>query len=263
MNEAPNRSYFTTFKTWATTLRNKMVAGVIVAVPLVVTIWVLNFIFETVAGVGTVFIKPVLREGESPENYLWAAFLLTILLFLALGFIATNVLGRRFIDSVEHLLLRIPFFATVYSGIKQVMDSVKGFNTGMQFQRVAYVDYPATGYHLIGFVTGQFHDPGLKREMTCVFLPTAPNPMTGFVLVVPSEHVKNSSLSMEQATKLIISAGLIGPKAPAMEDSVDIGAPLVPDEAIMAQDPSLNPQDSFGKVPASATVQSEAVTQEH
>lgn len=219
----------------AASARNKLIAGVIVAVPLVVTIWVLHVIFVAIARVSRPLIAPILKQsGRSPDDYLWLAFALTILLFLVLGLIATNVIGRKLIEAFERVILRVPVVATVYSGIKQVMDSVQGLKAGMQFQRVVYVDYPATGYLLIGFVTGQFTDNQNGQEMTCVFLPTSPNPMTGFTLVVPSGHIKNCPLTLEEATKLIISGGLVGPKPPP--SALPLPAPVQP--PVLAGDPA-------------------------
>jgi uncharacterized membrane protein len=136
----------------------------------------------------------------------------SLLLLIGLGVMATNVLGKKILEGVERMLLRIPVVATIYAIVKQVIDSFKAFNTVSNFKRVVYVDYPVEGCKMIGFVTGQFYDPGLEQEMTVVVVPTAPNPMTGLVLVVESGRVANCSLTIEEAMKLIVSAGLVAPK---------------------------------------------------
>jgi uncharacterized membrane protein len=139
-------------------------------------------------------------------------FLVTLLLLLFLGFMATNVLGQRILEWTERQLLRIPLVATIYAGVKQVIDSFKSFNNMANFKRVVYVEYPSPGCKLIGFVTGQYFDHRLQTEMVSVVIPTAPNPMTGLVIVVEAAHVIESELNLEEAMKLIVSAGLVSPK---------------------------------------------------
>lgn len=203
------------------TLRNLLLAGVVIAIPLVVTIWVLNLAYRFIQGIS----EPLLRQvvlvpadraqgiarqdlGDIPG----VSFLVTVLLLLLLGFISTNVFGKRVLEFVEKLLLRVPVVATVYAGVKQVIDSFKSFNSGSSFSRVVYVEYPSPGCRLLGFVTGKFYDRQLDESMTAVFLPTAPNPMTGFVIVTPTRNVVDADLTMEEASKLIVSAGLVVPQ---------------------------------------------------
>ncbi len=189
-------------------LRNKLFAGVAVAIPIVVTIWVLNLAYNTIAGVSA----PVLRTFG--VDFPWVHFLITLLLFLLLGFMATHVIGRRVIEASECLLLRVPIAATIYGGVKQVMDSIKKFGTGANFKRVVYVEYPSAGHRLIGFVSGYHRMPG-GEEVASVFLPTAPNPMTGFVIMVSTKDLIESDLSLDEATRLILSGGLLGPEGKA------------------------------------------------
>jgi uncharacterized membrane protein len=151
----------------------------------------------------------------------WLSFLITVLLVFLLGLLATNVIGKRLIGWTEALIMRIPIAATIYTGIKQIMDSVSQFRGRMQFKRVAYVQYPSDECRLIGFVTGQFYDDEREEDMTCVFIPTSPNPMTGFVIVVPNRKIIEANLTMEQASKLILSAGLVGPRFPMPAENGD------------------------------------------
>ena len=130
---------------------------------------------------------------------------------------ATNVLGRRIIEKCEALILKIPVVAHVYGGVKQAIESVRNIKTNSNFKRVAYVPYPSPGCYLIGFVTGTLHDETLSCEMTAIFLPTTPNPFTGYMVFVESSRVIESGLTLEQATKAVVSAGLVAPtKAPSM-----------------------------------------------
>lgn len=188
-------------------LRNKLFAGIVAAIPLIVTFYVLQIAYGFINGISEPFLDKLF--GKHLPGLGFAA---TLVMLMILGFMATNVLGQRMLVSIEKLVLRIPLVATIYAGVKQVIDSVKAFNSGTQFKRVAYIEYPSPGCKLIGFVTGQFFDERLGLDMTSVVIPTAPNPMTGLVIVVESSRVLDSSLSIEEATKLIVSAGLVVPR---------------------------------------------------
>lgn len=189
-----------------TFLRNKLVAGVLVAIPIVVTIWVLNIAYRFITGISAPFLKRIGVEFPG------LGFVVTLVLLLALGIISTNVFGKKVLATFERLLMRLPIIATVYNAVKQVIDSFNTFGNLSGFKRVVYIDYPSTGHKLLGFVTGQFYDSHLERDMTSVILPTSPNPMTGLLIIVPTSHVTPSDLSLEEATKLIVSAGLVVPQ---------------------------------------------------
>lgn len=189
-----------------TTIRNKIFAGILVAIPLIVTIWVLDLAYGFINGISAPFL------GQIGIQIPGLGFIVSLLLLIGVGFMATNVLGQKLLEGAERLLLRVPLVATIYAVVKQVIDSFKAFNTASNFKRVVYIEYPAEGCRLIAFVTGQFYDPALGIEMTSVVIPTAPNPMTGLVVLVESNRLIDSSLTIEEATKLVVSAGLVAPK---------------------------------------------------
>ncbi len=206
---------------WLSAIRNRIIAGVLVAIPIVVTIWVLNVSYRFIKGISDPWLRKVqLVAPDTASNFpgLWAnqlpgvSFFVTLLLILLLGFMATNVLGKKILSSFERLLMRIPIVASVYTAVKQVIDSFQSYNDVGQFKRVVYLEYPSEGAKIIGFSTGQFYDAGLEREMTSVVLPTSPNPMTGLLVVVPTDRVIDAGLTMEEATKMLVSAGLVVPK---------------------------------------------------
>jgi uncharacterized membrane protein len=211
-------------------LRNKLFAGIVAAIPLIVTFYVLKIAYGFINDISEPFLdklcgRPIPGLG----------FAVTLVMLMALGFVSTNVLGQRMLLTLEKLVLRVPLVATIYAGVKQVIDSVKAFNSGTQFKRVAYVEYPSPGCKLIGFVTGQYYDERLHQEMTSVVIPTAPNPMTGLVIVVESSKVMDSSLTIEEATKLIVSAGLVVPrKKGAPPEPTPVAAWPIPDSVALA-----------------------------
>ncbi|MCB1229562.1 MAG: DUF502 domain-containing protein [Verrucomicrobiae bacterium] len=228
---------------------NRFFAGLAVALPLIVTAWMLVLSYQFILFVGRPVIETVfhavnlgLDRDEAAGNLItppeWFlnlfGILMPLIVFFALGVMATNVLGAKIFSLVDNLLLRFPVISSIYSGLKQIMDSFRNFGAGRNFKRVAYVEYPAKGCRLLGFVTGQYHDAQIGKSVTSIFIPTSPNPMTGFVIVVEDEHVFESSLTVEQATKLILSAGLVAPdfsaksppkKTAAREEKAPGGSP--------------------------------------
>lgn len=185
---------------------NKALTGVVVAIPLLATLWVVQLAYNSINNISA----PILEHLGVRLPLL--PFFVTLAVFILLGFMASNVFGRRMLEKVEAGLLRVPVVATVYGAVKQVIDSFKSFHNMANFKRVVYLDYPAAGARLIGFVTGQYFDSKLGEEMTTVIIPTAPNPMTGLVVVVPARQLTESSLTLEEAMKMVVSAGLVAPK---------------------------------------------------
>jgi uncharacterized membrane protein len=187
-------------------------AGLLVAIPIVVTIWVFNLAYQFIDGVcGPIYTAVI---GHYVPGL---GFITTILLVLAMGFMATNVLGRRILEAVEGLILSVPMVSQVYGVVKQATESVrtmKGQAGGQKFKRVAYIRMPESNGLLVGFVTGQCYEPALDKEFTLVFLPFTPNPVSGRVISVPSEEIIESELTVEQVMKIVLSAGLVTPERP-------------------------------------------------
>jgi uncharacterized membrane protein len=189
-------------------LGNRLLAGILFAIPLVVTYWVLSFGYGLVTGLSDPWLKAF------GVDFPGVGFLITILAFVGLGFMATHVIGRRMLDRFEHFMLRIPVAGSIYSGAKQVLQTIQGVGTNPKPKRPVVVEYLMPGSYLFGYATGHFIEAGSGQEMTTVFVPTAPNPTTGLIIAVPSEKVRACDLSMEEATKMLVSGGLIMPGRP-------------------------------------------------
>ena len=192
----------------------KTLTGVAVAIPSIATVYALKLAYGLINDLSQPFL------GTIGIHWPLLPFFVTIGLLTALGYMASNMLGQRILDGMERMLLRIPIVTTIYAGVKQVIDSFKSFNNPGNFKRVVYVDYPSEGARLIGFVTGQYYDSKLGVEMTSVVIPTAPNPMTGLIIVVPSNKLTESSLTLEEAMKMVVSAGLVAPRRRAAAPAV-------------------------------------------
>jgi uncharacterized membrane protein len=211
--------------TW---LRNKFLAGVALAVPLVVTFWFLQFVYEFLQGMS----EPLLRSFAGIYNQAvpaeWSidlagrhlvqmgrllGFLVPIAALLALGVMATNVIGVRIVAALDRLVLSVPLISFIYKSLKQVIEAFHSFGGSRNFKRVVYVEYPSPGMRLIGFVTGHYPDPKTGLDMSCVFLPGALSPMTGLLIVVETTRLEDAPLTVEDAMKMIFSGGLISPGA--------------------------------------------------
>jgi uncharacterized membrane protein len=239
---------------WGVWLRNKFLAGLALALPLIITFWILYSIYDLLHG----WSKPVLAQVVSLVNELsdemvldiedpklanitnFIGFLFSLLVILGLGFMATNVIGVHFVTAVDKLLLRIPLVAVIYRPLKQVIDAFRGLGGAKQsFKRVVYIDYPVTGMRMLGFATGQYCDTQNGKAMTCVLLPTAPSPMTGILLVVDSEKVTDAPITIEEAMKMIISGGLVVPLNSVVPLNQKPVAPPLP-ESLPVPEPAMD-----------------------
>lgn len=189
-------------------LWGRLLTGIVIMVPLIVTLWVLNLAYTYIGK-----ISEPLWGALHVENQTFLNFLTTLLLLIGVGFLATYGPGQRLIDRAEMILMRVPLIAPLYGAIKQMLDSFRMMKSSAQSKRVVYLEYPSEGSLLVGFVTGQYFEPRQQRDYTLVFLPMAPNPLAGFVVAVPPEKLIECSLSFEEASKLIVSGGLVVPKS--------------------------------------------------
>ena len=197
-------------------LFNRLLTGIAVAVPLIATVLVMEVTYNFINGVSA----PLYRALKI--NIPGIGFVTTIVLLIFLGFMATHVLGRKILQLFEAFLHRIPLVSQVYSVVKQALESFKTIKSTENFKRVAYVECPSSGCMLVGYVTGQIYEPHLGGQMTMVFVPHSPNPLTGFLIIVENHKVVESSLTLEQVTKLIMSAGLVAPPQKSLSTEVGV-----------------------------------------
>ena len=190
-------------------IRSRMTTGVLALVPLVVTVYILRALFGLTAGILLPLIDPavahwpwVLRAGLS------LAILLVGIYFL--GEVATNLVGRRVLQLGEEILLRVPLVKAVYKASKQVVTAFQKQDSA-SFKSVVMVEFPRGGTRAIGFLTGTFTlaDGAVWHA---VFVPTTPNPTTGFLQYLPTEDVIPTDLKVEEAFKMIMSLGVLTPE---------------------------------------------------
>lgn len=190
-------------------MRRYFINGLLILLPGVITVYVLVFSLVTIDGIfGNVITKLV---GYHIPG---AGSILTILLILGTGMVTTNVIGRKVFQWAERVFLKIPILNTIYQGVEQIVKAFSNSTDVQRFRRVVLVQYPQTGLHAIGFVTNDNipeFNAVLKEETTTVFIPTTPNPTSGVCVVVPTKDCISLDISVEDAFKTVISAGIVGP----------------------------------------------------
>ena len=199
-------------------LKNDLIAGLLVVIPLATTIWLATTVSRFVLAFLTTIPKqfnpfntlnPLLQELIN----LGVGLLVPLLGILLIGLMARNIVGRWLLEFGEGTLLRIPLAGSVYKTLKQLLETFLRDNS-RRFRRVVLVEYPREGLFAVGFVTGVLSSAvqaDFSETMLSVFIPTAPNPTTGWYAVVPERSVRDIDLSVEDAFRTIISAGIVSP----------------------------------------------------
>jgi uncharacterized membrane protein len=193
-------------------VRNAFFSGLLVLAPAAITIYVVWRLFIWVDHLlGATLRGGYIRPGGIPG----LGFLTVLVIIMVVGFLANNFLGRQIGIILEAMLMRVPFFRGFYGTVKAVGEAFLGEKRGA-FQRVVLIEYPTTGRYAIAFVTAS---PAVGvaladgKPLVGVFLPHAPNPTTGFLLFYPPESLIPTSLKVEQALKMVVSGGVVGPGA--------------------------------------------------
>jgi len=190
-------------------LRVTLLSGVFVLVPLGVTIFVFGFVLASVRA----FARPLLLpwRDSMPANFETVlSVVITVVIIYLTGLIAAHVVGRRLLGAVESLLKRVPLIGPVYSASKQVMDTFSASGKA-GFKAVVLVEFPQPGSLAVGFVTGTSLDAE-GSMMYRVFLPTAPNPTSGYLLLMRPEQVRMTDIAVEDAVKMLVSGGMLSPE---------------------------------------------------
>jgi uncharacterized membrane protein len=190
--------------------RNIFITGLLTITPLVVTVWVLGFLFRTVDGI----LAPILDRAFG-RHIPGLGFLLTLVLIYLVGLVMTNLVGQKLVAAGERILTRVPIVKGIYGGSKQLVDAVSMPTKG-NFTTVVLVEYPRREMYMIGFITrqdsGTLEDTGRIDTLTNVFIPNTPNPASGRFVMVPNRDLIPVSISVEEGLKLIISGGFVSPK---------------------------------------------------
>jgi len=210
-DKTPRRGLFTR-------LRSSFLTGIVVILPVGLTIWLLWTLAGWVDGV----VLPLVPQTFQPEKYIGinlrgVGIIFFLIFTIIVGWIAKGLIGRSLIRYAESLIVRMPVVRSIYNGAKQIAETVFA-QTERSFEKACLIQYPRKGIWAIGFVSTEAKGEVARRaetgsELMSVFVPTTPNPTSGFLLFFPKEDVIELDMSVEDAAKLVISAGLVYPNA--------------------------------------------------
>jgi uncharacterized membrane protein len=189
---------------WVKRLRDQFMAGILVVVPAGAAILILIWVFTTIDNI----LQPIVR-AIAGHNIPGVGFGVTVVLIYIAGLIARNVIGRRLLRYGDSIMARVPLFRGLYTGIRQILESFASPNkTG--FMHVVLVEFPRKGIRALAFVTNEITDSSGKK-MLSVLIPTSPNPTSGFLQIVREEDIVRTNISVEDALKMVVSAGRMTP----------------------------------------------------
>ena len=183
--------------------------GLLSILPVAATYWILLKLFQFFSTPGATIVEYIFKDKVPKYIPELAGFILTILFISFAGMVVSNVLGKRIYAWFEAGLLRIPIVSVVYRTIKQITTSLSGPNR-QAFKKVVYIEYPRKGIWTLTMVTGEsINKTGEKYYH--IFVPTTPNPTSGFMLYVPQRDTLETEISVEEGLKIIISGGMLAP----------------------------------------------------
>ncbi|MFI4866540.1 MAG: DUF502 domain-containing protein [Steroidobacterales bacterium] len=197
--------------------RRYVIAGLLVWVPIVVTVLVVRFILDLMDQ--TLLLLPAAARPEALFGFHipGLGLVLALLLLICTGMLVSNIIGRSLVGLWEDLLNRIPFVRALYSGVKSFSSTILS-NQGNSFKKVMLIEYPRKGIWSIGFQTAgdvPLISAHTGESQVCVFIPTTPNPTSGFIMMVPRSQAIELDMSVDAAMKMIVTLGVVVPPAPA------------------------------------------------
>ena len=218
--------------------RNMIVTGLLVAVPIVLSLWVAWYLYSRLTGWGLTLADSMGLMSELPP--FWRTQIIRMLALIAvlavlffLGVLTKITLGRKVIEKAQALLLKLPLVNFIYSTCKQIGDTIMSSKKGSMFRQVVLFEYPRKGCWAIGFMTNENTPENSeaarrlgKDDLISVFMPTTPNPTSGFLMLIPREECIMLDMSVSDAMRLIVSCGAILPGSETEESgdkSGDVG----------------------------------------
>lgn len=203
------------------TLQRLFITGLLTLLPIWLTWVVVKFVFVLLSDISHPFTGPLLEDlaRNHPATLRWLvepwvqygiALLATVGVILLSGLMARRVFGQRLLRWLESLIQRVPFANIIYGSARQLLDILQTKPDGTQ--RVVLIDFPHTEMKSIGFVTRVLREQGTGRELAAVYVPTTPNPTSGYLEIVPVEKITPTDWTVDQAMSFIISGGAVSPE---------------------------------------------------
>ncbi len=194
-------------------IRNAFAAGLIVLLPIIVTVWILVFLFKMIDGILGGLIYPLIGRQ------IWGlGFVVTIVAIIGIGLLTKNIVGKSVLRYFEGLFAKVPLVKNIYTSSKQIVSAITLSSSASSFKKVVLVEYPRREMFTVGFLTRDeatllsSSDRPVARELISIFLPTSPNPTSGYFVMVPRSDVQVLDMTVEEGVKLIMSAGIVVPE---------------------------------------------------
>lgn len=192
-----------------------ILTGLFSILPLAATYWIIVKLFQFFSRPGTSIVNFIFTDNVPPYVPQLSGFILTLMFIYFIGLLVSNVLGKRIIVWVENLLSRIPIVNSVYRTIKQITTSLSGPNR-QAFKKVVFIEYPRKGIWTLTMVTGESTNENGDAYYH-IFVPTTPNPTSGYMLYVPQRDAQETNMTIEEGLKIIISGGMLAPNKNILE----------------------------------------------
>ena len=196
-----------------TSLKNYFLTGLLVILPVFITAYIIWFLIRAMDIVLKYVPAKYLPDTYLPFHIPGIGLILVIIIILVVGILFRNLVGRRVVLFWENMVDKIPIARIIYSGVKQLLESFF-LQKNDAFKRVALLEYPRRGVYVIGFLTGESRgevQSKTTKKMMNVFIPTTPNPTSGFYILIPEDELVILNMTVEDAFKLIISGGIFSP----------------------------------------------------
>ena len=206
-------------------MQSVFIGGFVVLIPLLVTLYIVSFIYHFATGFSYPVAKWMLRanifgrvapiDTTKAAGYLapLLAVLLTVAFIYLIGVLSTFVIGRRILNGVDRFVENLPLLKGIYGTTKQVIGVFRQSGGGSGFQRVVLVEFPRHGLWTIAFVTNEITDTSRGEKYVTIFIPMTPNPTSGFFQMVLEQEVRNTDWTVDQGIKIVLSGGLLAPSA--------------------------------------------------
>ena len=197
-------------------ISNIFITGLLITLPIALTWFILQFLLKNFDALSPVFTNMLIRLGAPiPEGFRipFLGLVVTLLIVLTVGWFTTNFFGKKLFKLGETLIEKIPFVRRIYTGSKQVVSSIAEADTSA-FRKVVLLEFPRRGLLAIGFVTGESRGEVqhiTQDNMLNVFVPTMPNPTSGFLIFSPPEELTEVSMTIEEGIKYVVSGGIVTP----------------------------------------------------
>ena len=198
-------------------LRNVFLTGFLVTLPIALTVFILNFLFKSLDALSPIFTHWLILLGAPlPDGYRvpFLGVIMTFVIVFFVGALTTNIFGKKLLQFWEGIVEKIPFVRRIYKGTKQVVSSFATMDT-KSFTKVVLVEFPRKGAYAIAFVTGKTR--GELQRLTSdnhinIFIPTTPNPTSGFVIFTDPSELTELDMTIEEGIKYVISGGIVTPE---------------------------------------------------